>query len=105
MNHGAASNCVKEHHAVWIVGDTECLALWLKAPDHQASSECECNACMESEHQDGCMNPDSCFSKAKVLLNTLLPKWDPCTGIKDEQPEVDPVDYVQEAHGHRRKHM
>ena len=23
LNHGAASNCLKEHHAVWTVGDAE----------------------------------------------------------------------------------
>ena len=45
---------------------------------------------MESEHQDGCMNPHSCFSKAKALIGTLPPKWDLRTGAKDEQPEVDP---------------
>ncbi|KAJ7269120.1 hypothetical protein C8J57DRAFT_976937, partial [Mycena rebaudengoi] len=31
----------------------------------------------------GCMTPHSCFSKAKELLDTLPPKWDP----RMQQPE------------------
>jgi ribonuclease HI len=36
------------------------------------------------------MNPHSCFSKAKALLNTLPPKWDPHFVVEDQQPPVEP---------------
>ena len=90
LNHGTASNCLKENHAVWMVGDAEHFALQMYTPNHRASSECECRACLETELQDSCMNPHGCFSKAKMLLDTLPPKWDPRTVVKDEQPVVEP---------------
>ncbi|GLB44704.1 putative RNA-DNA hybrid ribonuclease activity [Lyophyllum shimeji] len=86
LNRGAASNCLKDNHAVWTVGDAERLAHQLDLPYHRASPECECVACMEAELQEGCMNPHGCFYKAKVLLDTLPPKWDPRAVLEDEQP-------------------
>ncbi|KAJ7813912.1 hypothetical protein B0H13DRAFT_1665070, partial [Mycena leptocephala] len=83
LNHAKASECLRDKHQIRTVGEAEYFESILIKPDHMPTDECECESCNEWELKAGCTTPHSCYSKAKELLDTLPPKWDP----RIEQPE------------------
>ncbi|KIY46166.1 hypothetical protein FISHEDRAFT_29812, partial [Fistulina hepatica ATCC 64428] len=39
--------------------------------------DCACHQCCDARDALGCKDPNKCFEKAKQVLDTLPPKWDP----------------------------
>ncbi|KAG6894098.1 hypothetical protein C0992_007522 [Termitomyces sp. T32_za158] len=76
LNKGV-SMCLKEKHRILLVGEAESLARLLDTPGHRPTNECECRECNKVEEDTGCLTPHSCAKRAKELLDTLPPKWDP----------------------------
>ncbi|KAG6894055.1 hypothetical protein C0992_007657, partial [Termitomyces sp. T32_za158] len=88
LNHGTQSECLKTNHDAYTVGDMEKIVSCLLRPDHSPSEECECRGCLEIDMMTGdrCKNPHACAKRAKALLDTLPPKWDPRTPLPRLEP-------------------
>ncbi|TBU26611.1 hypothetical protein BD311DRAFT_621189, partial [Dichomitus squalens] len=60
------------------------------------NDECECTVCMAIEDEVGCPHPMSCMVRAKTILDTLPPRWDPRGHLpedyEDNVPEDDPIE-------------
>ncbi|KAI0714821.1 hypothetical protein C8Q76DRAFT_588713, partial [Earliella scabrosa] len=76
-------DCLLERHTARTVGDFEQLATTLDAPNHVASPLCGCDPCRRMKAVDSCTNPHMCCTRARNMLRTLPPKWDPSS----RQPE------------------
>ncbi|KAJ7673855.1 hypothetical protein DFH06DRAFT_934015, partial [Mycena polygramma] len=50
---------------------------------HQPTEDCACDNCEEMRESYGCVDPHSCYSRARELLDELPFKWDP----RRTQPE------------------
>ncbi|KAL1939020.1 hypothetical protein VTO73DRAFT_10280 [Trametes versicolor] len=83
----AASLCLKKNHGVRTVGECEELAAGLNGRAHTGTSGCTCESCERRITTDGCSNPHRCYVRAKLLLDTLPPKWDP-RGTHQEDYEL-----------------
>ncbi|KAF5367955.1 hypothetical protein D9758_004520 [Tetrapyrgos nigripes] len=85
LNRSAASECLKKenHHNLRTVGQAEDLAARLQEEEHEADSLCQCQQCVWISTTYQCLNPHACMTRAKALLDTLPPKWDP----RQTQPE------------------
>ncbi|KAL0059037.1 hypothetical protein AAF712_014250 [Marasmius tenuissimus] len=90
LNNSLASNCLKEKHKLFTVGQAEGLAESLQRTDHIASDERECPDCKKIEENYGCSHPHRCMTRAKELLDALHPKWDPRREIQPENYEQTP---------------
>ncbi|KAF5376091.1 hypothetical protein D9615_007753 [Tricholomella constricta] len=77
LNSSKASACLKDNHGLMTVGNAEVIAEMLLDPHHQAHNECECTGCIHMDEILGCKYPHACATRARDLLNTLPPKWDP----------------------------
>lgn len=45
-------------------------------PEYENTDECKYEGCMKMENK-GCTDPNTCILKAKGLMDTLSPKWNP----------------------------
>ena len=87
MNHQETSNCLRTKHLVESVGEAERVADSLDDPAHVDCANCLCKGCVEAGDEKGCENPPACFKRARQLLSTIPPKWNPKTGwIDDGRP-------------------
>ncbi|KAJ7656480.1 hypothetical protein DFH06DRAFT_914458, partial [Mycena polygramma] len=58
---------------------------------HHGRSNCACNSCKDTRTEcRDCPNPNKCHLKARQLLRSLEPKWNPLL--------LQPEDYEDEAH-------
>ncbi|KAL4255512.1 hypothetical protein AB1N83_014246 [Pleurotus pulmonarius] len=73
----SASICLRNKHNVKTVGDAVTTASCLNDPEHRKSKKCKCQGCKGARDNYKCTHPDSCFKRARQLLNTLPQKWDP----------------------------
>ncbi|KAI1783677.1 hypothetical protein LXA43DRAFT_873536, partial [Ganoderma leucocontextum] len=73
------TDCLKLKHRVLTVGDFERLAAYQNDPEHREENKsgCQCTPCQEIKARTGCHHPYACYVRAKRLLDTLPPKWDP----------------------------
>jgi len=62
------------------VGDVERVASSLDDPAHVDNVNCLCEGCVDAGDEKGCENPPACFRRAKQLLDTIPPKWNPRAG-------------------------
>ncbi len=76
-------NCLLLQHKLATVGEFVRLTLILADVAHCPRATCRCLNCASVRRQTGCTNPHSCASRARDMLDTLPPKWDPRT----RQPE------------------
>ncbi|KAJ3870911.1 hypothetical protein F5051DRAFT_434274 [Lentinula edodes] len=72
------------------VGQAEDMAKVLETPEHISRNECECRNCVRAAEENGCQHPHDCFTRAKALLDTLEPKWDPRTPSQEEE-DMEPI--------------
>ncbi len=72
-----AVRCLRDRHELRVVGDFEAFANNFHAPGHLSKTSCKCAGCELARNQDGCEKPYLCAERAKSLLDTLPPKWDP----------------------------
>ncbi|KAH7873057.1 uncharacterized protein C8R40DRAFT_1051189, partial [Lentinula edodes] len=77
LNNSRASECLRSMHNLQTVGQAEDMAKDLETPEHISWNECECRNCVRAAEENGCQHPHNCFTRAKALLDTLEPKWDP----------------------------
>ncbi|KAI0737440.1 hypothetical protein C8Q80DRAFT_1115230, partial [Daedaleopsis nitida] len=78
-----ASACLRMKHKIFSVEEFLHTATMRNAPEHRQKCTCMCNNCVDTRHEYACDNPDACFERAKMFLDTLPPKWDP----RVRQPE------------------
>ncbi|KAJ7018414.1 hypothetical protein C8F04DRAFT_977304, partial [Mycena alexandri] len=78
QHHKKTVKCLKEIHRVVSVADAEILARKLQTARHRSAWNCRCAACtgMRQSHPQ-CEDPNACFRRAKSMLDSLLPKWNP----------------------------
>ncbi|KAF5375493.1 hypothetical protein D9615_009178 [Tricholomella constricta] len=97
MNHGPISECLKGNHNVLLTGDAEDVADLLNQPEHQEHNRCACQHCQLYRDITGCTHPHECALKAKALVDTLPPKWDP-RQIPDEvdRDEVEDAENIED---------
>ncbi|KAK1217608.1 hypothetical protein PQX77_019729 [Marasmius sp. AFHP31] len=82
-----AAKCLLKKHKVRTVGEALNTALTLELKDHIQHDECECAACIQMSEEYECEHPNACAEKARDLLNTLPPKWDPRENAEKDYPE------------------
>ncbi|KAF9258757.1 hypothetical protein L218DRAFT_836965, partial [Marasmius fiardii PR-910] len=46
--------------------------------------------CIEIENETGCKHPHRCMTRAKALMDTLHPKWDPRSVLQPQKYEEQP---------------
>ncbi|KAF9018688.1 hypothetical protein BDZ89DRAFT_910079, partial [Hymenopellis radicata] len=90
LNHSAASRCLRENHGMLLVGQAEEIASFLDDPNHKQnhSSSCSCHVCTAMRENLGCSKPNNCMVRAKELLDTLPPKWDPRFLLPEDYEEA-----------------
>ncbi|KAI0632940.1 hypothetical protein C8Q77DRAFT_1059353, partial [Trametes polyzona] len=79
----AVVTCLCKNHNVRTVGDCEQLEMRMMNVNHTPTRTCTCAGCEYMIVMEGCANPHRCYARAKQLLDTLPPKWDP----RGEHPE------------------
>ncbi len=84
FNGGNRVKCLKNRHRVRTVGDLEKLASHLEEDRHTQCGRCSCMACLYARNELSCASPHKCFLKAKQLLDSLPPKWNPSTPLPSE---------------------
>ncbi|KAK0443026.1 uncharacterized protein EV420DRAFT_1233574, partial [Desarmillaria tabescens] len=80
LTKSAASICLRENHNLRLVSEAEEIADLLDDPNHNNSRRgeiCQCYICIAMSDNLGCEKPNECMLRAKELLDTLPPKWDP----------------------------
>ncbi|KAJ6498521.1 hypothetical protein C8R47DRAFT_971760, partial [Mycena vitilis] len=56
---------------------------------HHGRSDCACDTCKETRTQcQGCTNPNKCYLKARQLLNSLEPKWNPLLPQPEDYEDI-----------------
>ncbi len=87
--------CLRDKHELRSVGDFENFANNFHAPGHLSKTSCRCAGCVIAREQDGCTKPYLCAERARNLLDTLPPKWDP--------RGVHPADYEERIYDAHKK--
>ncbi|THU75953.1 hypothetical protein K435DRAFT_595190, partial [Dendrothele bispora CBS 962.96] len=89
LNSSDASECLRCQHNILTVGEAEDMALILngRQSQHKPRIDCRCGDCTQIKNHTQCDNPHKCILRARQLLDTLPPKWDP----RSELPE----DYIR----------
>jgi ribonuclease HI/exonuclease III len=80
------TRCLTYTHGIKTVGDAETLINTISPLDHRQGRDCTCNMCTEMKGK-GCENPHVCVEKAKELLDTIPPRWDPRSTETVEEDE------------------
>ncbi|KDQ33712.1 hypothetical protein PLEOSDRAFT_1031451 [Pleurotus ostreatus PC15] len=73
----SASICLRKKHKVSKVGEAVIEAAHLNDREHKKSKRCKCQGCTKARSEYKCSHPDTCFRRAKQLLDALPQKWDP----------------------------
>ncbi|KAI0742776.1 hypothetical protein C8Q80DRAFT_1066416, partial [Daedaleopsis nitida] len=84
-----ASACLRTNHRLRSVGDFVRTAEMRDSPCHWQSESCQCNVCDDLRQSAACENPDGCFARARLFLDTLPPKWDPRGAQPEDWEEAD----------------
>ncbi|KAJ6559704.1 hypothetical protein B0H19DRAFT_944653, partial [Mycena capillaripes] len=78
QHHKDTIRCLKETHHMVSTGDAETLARKLRSVRHRSRWNCRCVACQDTRlNHPQCRDPNACFKRAKLMLDSLLPKWNP----------------------------
>lgn len=77
LNHSQASQCLQQVHEAISVGDMQDIVEYLDEPNHRWTNNCMCFMCDAFRQNVGCEKPHRCMLKARELIDTLLPKWNP----------------------------
>ncbi|KAI1791995.1 hypothetical protein LXA43DRAFT_919612, partial [Ganoderma leucocontextum] len=95
------TDCLKFKHCAVTVGEFEELAAHSQNPEHREAdrSHCQCEPCRDIRERTGCLHPYACYARAKRLLDTLPPKWDP-RGQHPEDTENQECDATQSTEDH-----
>ncbi|KAK0203624.1 hypothetical protein DFS33DRAFT_1383875 [Desarmillaria ectypa] len=88
-NGGEQVKCLKIRHKIQAVGDAEKLAQYLCENRHTERGRCSCEACKHAREQLGCMPPRKCFQKARSMLDSLPPNWNPLMNLPAGRPNED----------------
>ncbi|KAI9065871.1 hypothetical protein FKP32DRAFT_1566910, partial [Trametes sanguinea] len=73
----AVTRCLKRNHRALTVGDFELLVDSLNEEAHRPNRSCDCEGCERMIVEQRCSDPNRCYERAKRLMDTLPPKWDP----------------------------
>ncbi|PBK83573.1 hypothetical protein ARMGADRAFT_944786 [Armillaria gallica] len=92
FNSGEHVKCLKIRHGIRTVGDTEKLARYLSEDRHRERGRCVCSACTHAREQLGCRSPRKCFQKARSMIRSLPPKWNPLLDPPTELPRDNDAD-------------
>jgi hypothetical protein len=76
QHHKDVIRCLKVTHEMHKTGDAEDLALKLRTARHKDGKNCRCTTCVEFRNT-GCRDPNRCMRRARDILSSLLPKWNP----------------------------
>ncbi|KAJ6507062.1 hypothetical protein C8R45DRAFT_816779, partial [Mycena sanguinolenta] len=57
-------------------------------PSGTGRKNCGCPACSKDRSQQGCKYPGECIETAKMLINSIFPKWHPTLENFDMHEEV-----------------
>ncbi|KAJ8089863.1 hypothetical protein PM082_018440 [Marasmius tenuissimus] len=79
-----ASQCLRCDHNVKTTGDALDIAEISLNRRHRKRDDCPCEECENLWDKNGCIGPNSCITRAKELLDTLPPKWDPRETLPDD---------------------
>ncbi len=71
------SKHLRTDHKIATVQDAFNLARTYIYANHQETSECECQTCLDLEKEYSCKNPNACIQQTKHLINKLEDKWKP----------------------------
>ncbi|KAL0956717.1 hypothetical protein HGRIS_002839 [Hohenbuehelia grisea] len=88
LNHSKAAKCLRENHRIKTAGDTEALAEKGNTPYHCNRNNCKCQNCKDVRTGSHCRTPNTCYKKAKELLDTLPRKWDPRKATSEKEIEA-----------------
>ncbi|KAJ6554793.1 hypothetical protein B0H19DRAFT_948378, partial [Mycena capillaripes] len=77
FNKNQVNDCLRNKHKVDTVGDAEVEARKTKTTRHTHRKDCKCDACKVARTTVKCRHPQLCFTKARTMLMTLDPKWNP----------------------------
>jgi hypothetical protein len=96
-NRREAARCLRLNHQVRTVGDTLAIAnrrtTVIRKP-HQLNpsgigrKNCGCPACQRDRTLCGCEHPGNCIETAKILIDSILPKWNPTAPNLDLNEEL-----------------
>ncbi|KAJ6532977.1 hypothetical protein B0H19DRAFT_965261, partial [Mycena capillaripes] len=77
-HHKNTIRCLRHTHSMVSTGDAEILARKLRSIRHRSAWNCRCDACQNTRlNHPQCRDPNACFKRAKLMLDSLLPKWNP----------------------------
>ncbi|KAJ7248085.1 hypothetical protein C8J57DRAFT_996605, partial [Mycena rebaudengoi] len=81
-----AAKCLRLNHNVQTVHDTLIIATRTMVatrkprqvnPSGIGRKNCGCTLCHRDRTQRGCEHPGECIETAKILLDSIMPKWNP----------------------------
>ncbi|KAJ7893569.1 hypothetical protein B0H13DRAFT_1625145, partial [Mycena leptocephala] len=89
--------CLRLNHGIRIVRDALTIAnrrtVIIRKPHMVNPSgighmNCSCPSCYHDRMEFGCKNPGQCIETAKMLIDNILPKWNPTIGKLDLSQEL-----------------
>ncbi|KAJ7856320.1 hypothetical protein B0H13DRAFT_1641529, partial [Mycena leptocephala] len=89
--------CLRLNHGVRIVRDALTIASrktvitrkpHIVNPSRIGRMKCGCPSCHQDRTILGCKNPGQCIETAKMLINSILPKWNPTIDNLDLNQEL-----------------
>ncbi|KAJ6508809.1 hypothetical protein C8R45DRAFT_803963, partial [Mycena sanguinolenta] len=92
-----SATCLRLNHQVRDVQDTLIIAdrrtVLARKPHHINPSgigrrNCGCPPCFQDRSQRGCKNPGECIETAKMLINSIFPRWHPTVENLDLYDEL-----------------
>ncbi|KAJ7229976.1 hypothetical protein GGX14DRAFT_343684 [Mycena pura] len=92
VNNSKASKCLRDTHHVKTTGDLLSIATRLRTPQHEQSSNCNCEGCQTDQDNLGCTSPHICVRAAEARLNQIHAKWD----IRRLHPRKVPAENVSD---------
>ncbi len=91
LTRSTASTCLRENHKLRLVGEAEEISYLIDDPNHSCSKRgprCQCFICSAMSENLGCICPNACILRAKELMDTLPPKWDPRFMLPEDYEEA-----------------
>jgi hypothetical protein len=70
LNHSKASDCLRDKHKIRTVGHAMDTAAHGEEHTHRKRSNCACATCKKTRRETGCTNLNTCFKRAKELMDT-----------------------------------
>ncbi|KAH7903929.1 hypothetical protein BJ138DRAFT_1107255 [Hygrophoropsis aurantiaca] len=93
LNNHTHAKCLRSKHNISTVGDLEKIAN-RNDRTHRVRKNCNCEDC-KADRDRGCMNPYRCKKTARMIMASILPKWNPSITITPPRRDLNPNEVLE----------